>query len=170
MSGTFYGTILQALQTLPGLAIFLSLTVGYAIGQIRLGPIFWCTHFLNISAQRAGEWALWRRIELATEMYGPDFVKWMMGRMKPNQALFQLAEETGVILLPGKGFGTPHPSWRVSLANLNEYDYANIGKAIRKLAREYYEKFIVETGASEPPPAEKAAKVVSKEKAKSKKK
>jgi len=39
MSGIFYGTILQALQTLPGLAIFLSLTVGYAIGQIRLGPI-----------------------------------------------------------------------------------------------------------------------------------
>ena len=108
--------------------------------------------------------------ELATEMYGPDFVKWMMGRMKPNQALFQLAEETGVILLPGKGFGTPHPSWRVSLANLNEYDYANIGKAIRKLAREHYEKLIAETGASEPAPAEKAAKVISKEKAKSKKK
>ncbi len=39
MYGTFYGTILQALQTLPGLAIFLTLTVGYAIGQIRLGPI-----------------------------------------------------------------------------------------------------------------------------------
>ncbi len=90
--------------------------------------------------------------------------------MDDGQALFQLAEETGVILLRGKGFGTPHPSWRVSLANLNEYDYANIGKAIRKLAREYYEKFIAETGASEPPPAEKAAKVVSKEKAKSKKK
>ncbi|MXP57891.1 aspartate-alanine antiporter [Pantoea sp. Taur] len=108
--------------------------------------------------------------KLLPDKLASNLVKWMMGRMKPNQALFQLAEETGVILLPGKGFGTPHPSWRVSLANLNEYDYANIGKAIRKLAREYYEKFIAETGASEPPPAEKAAKVVSKEKAKSKKK
>lgn len=91
-------------------------------------------------------------------MYGTEFVKWMMGRLQPNQALFRLAEETGVILLPGKGFGTPHPSWRVSLANLNEYDYANIGKAIRKLSREYYEKFVEDTGAKEPTPAAKAVK------------
>lgn len=96
--------------------------------------------------------------ELASEMYGTDFVKWMMGRLKPNQALFRLAEETGVILLPGKGFGTPHPSWRVSLANLNEYDYANIGKAIRRLTNEYYEKFVEATGAKVPTPAVKAAK------------
>jgi len=66
--------------------------------------------------------------------------------MKPNEALFRLAEETGVILLPGKGFGTTHPSGRVSLANLNEYDYANIGKAIRKMATEYYEIFLKENG------------------------
>ncbi|RJT45137.1 bifunctional aspartate transaminase/aspartate 4-decarboxylase [Rahnella woolbedingensis] len=108
--------------------------------------------------------------ELATQMYGADFVKWMMARLKPNQALFRLAEETGVILLPGKGFGTPHPSWRVSLANLNEYDYANIGKAIRRLSREYYEKFIDATNAKEPAPAAKAVKVVAAAKPKAKKK
>lgn len=111
--------------------------------------------------------------ELATEMYGATFVKWMLGRLKPNQALFRLAEETGVILLPGKGFGTPHPSWRVSLANLNEYDYANIGKAIRKLSQEYYEQFVQATGAKVPTPAAKAAgnaaaKVAAKPKAKPK--
>lgn len=39
MSGTFIGFITQTLQTVPGLAIFLALTLGYAIGQIRLGPI-----------------------------------------------------------------------------------------------------------------------------------
>jgi aspartate 4-decarboxylase len=99
--------------------------------------------------------------ELAGEMYGPDYVKWMMGQMKPNEVLFRLAEETGVILLPGKGFGTTHPSWRVSLANLNEYDYANIGKAIRKLALEYYEKFLSTTGAKAPTPAAKAAKTAA---------
>jgi aspartate 4-decarboxylase len=108
--------------------------------------------------------------ELATQMYGADFVKWMMARLKPNQALFRLAEETGVILLPGKGFGTPHPSWRVSLANLNEYDYANIGKAIRRLSREYYDKFIEATSAKEPAPAVKAVKVVAAAKPKAKKK
>ena len=62
--------------------------------------------------------------------------------------LFRLAEETGVILLPGKGFGTTHPSGRVSLANLNEYDYANIGKAIRKMATEYFEIFQKEAGGN----------------------
>ncbi|PBI77664.1 aspartate 4-decarboxylase [Rahnella sp. BIGb0236] len=108
--------------------------------------------------------------ELSTQMYGADFVKWMLPRIKPNQALFRLAQETGVILLPGKGFGTPHPSWRVSLANLNEYDYANIGSAIRRLSREYYDKFIEATSAKEPAPAAKAVKVVAAAKPKAKKK
>jgi aspartate 4-decarboxylase len=98
--------------------------------------------------------------ELAEQMYGAEFVKWMLGQLKPNQALFRLAEETGVILLPGRGFGTPHPSWRVSLANLNEYDYANIGKAIRRLSLEYYEKFVEATHADVPSPAAKAVKTV----------
>ena len=78
---------------------------------------------------------------LATEMYGADFAKWMVKRLKPNEALFRLAEETGVILLPGRGFGTAHASARVSLANLNEYDYTNIGTAIRKLALEFHTLF-----------------------------
>ncbi|MVV47024.1 bifunctional aspartate transaminase/aspartate 4-decarboxylase [Pseudomonas sp. PB120] len=113
--------------------------------------------------------------ELAAQMYGTEFVQWMLGRLKPNQALFRLAEETGVILLPGKGFGTPHPSWRVSLANLNEYDYANIGRAIRKLAQEYYDLFVQATGAKVPSPAAKAvdnasAKVAAKAKPKRTKK
>lgn len=39
MSGNLITFITQTLQTVPGLAIFLALTLGYAIGQIRLGPI-----------------------------------------------------------------------------------------------------------------------------------
>lgn len=39
MSGTLITYITQTLQTVPGLAIFLALTFGYAIGQVRLGPI-----------------------------------------------------------------------------------------------------------------------------------
>ena len=85
---------------------------------------------------------------LAEQMHGKQFAKWLLKKMKPNEALFRLAEETGVILLPGKGFGTTHPSGRVSLANLNEYDYANIGKAIRKMATEYFEIFQKEAGGN----------------------
>ena len=79
--------------------------------------------------------------EIATQMLGPDFAQWLLKNLKPNEALFRLAEDPGVILLPGKGFGISHPSARVSLANLNEYDYANIGRSIKKLALEYYDKF-----------------------------
>ncbi|MFJ2987312.1 bifunctional aspartate transaminase/aspartate 4-decarboxylase [Collimonas sp. NPDC087041] len=85
---------------------------------------------------------------LATQMYSAAFAKWMVKRLKPNEALFRLAEETGVILLPGRGFGTAHASARVSLANLNEYDYANIGRAIRKLAEEFYAQFEKGSGSS----------------------
>ena len=55
--------------------------------------------------------------------------------------LFRLADEGGVVLLPGKGFGTLHPSARASLANLNEYEYTKIGQIIRSLADEYFEEF-----------------------------
>lgn len=78
---------------------------------------------------------------LSAQMYGKEFSIWLLARLKPNEALFRLAEETGVILLPGKGFGTSHASGRVSLANLNEYDYANIGKAIRNMAAEFFAVF-----------------------------
>lgn len=88
---------------------------------------------------------------LAAQMHGEEFAKWLIKRMKPNEALFRLAEETGVILLPGKGFGTTHASGRVSLANLNEYDYANIGRAIRSMASEYFALFEKEKGGKVKP-------------------
>jgi aspartate 4-decarboxylase len=43
--------------------------------------------------------------------------------------------------MPGRGFGDTRPSARVSLANLNESDYAAIGKAIRNLLDDYYARF-----------------------------
>ncbi len=46
-----------------------------------------------------------------------------------------------MVLLPGKGFGTPHPSARVSLANLHEADYARIGRVIRSMMEEYADQY-----------------------------
>ena len=65
----------------------------------------------------------------------------MLAKKAPLEMLFRLADEGGVVLLPGKGFGTLHPSARVSLANLNEVDYTRIGRVIRVLAEEYYQEF-----------------------------
>lgn len=80
------------------------------------------------------------------KLYGRDFVEWLMKQLKPNELLFRLAAEARVVLLPGKGFGTPHPSGRVSLANLNESDYRKIGRAVRKLTEEYVQRYNDATG------------------------
>ncbi|CAG2136230.1 bifunctional aspartate transaminase/aspartate 4-decarboxylase [Cupriavidus numazuensis] len=83
---------------------------------------------------------------LGGKAIGPDFVKWVLSSVEPNELLFHLAEDAGVVLLPGRGFGTRHPSGRVSLANLNESDYAKIGRSIRKLFEEYVDKYNAATG------------------------
>lgn len=85
--------------------------------------------------------------QLGGKALGPDFVKWVLSSQEPVELLFRLAEEAGVVLLPGRGFGTRHPSGRVSLANLNESDYVKIGRSIRKLFEEYVEKYNQATGS-----------------------
>jgi aspartate 4-decarboxylase len=74
----------------------------------------------------------------------------MLAKKEPLEMLFRLADEGGVVLLPGKGFGTLHPSARASLANLNEYDYVKIGKIIRTLADEYHAEFETVSHAAAP--------------------
>jgi len=78
---------------------------------------------------------------ISTSLYGREFALWMLARKEPLEMLFRLADEGGVVLLPGKGFGTLHPSARASLANLNECDYMKIGHIVRKIADEYYKEF-----------------------------
>ncbi|WP_028218951.1 bifunctional aspartate transaminase/aspartate 4-decarboxylase [Paraburkholderia oxyphila] len=90
--------------------------------------------------------------------FGRDFVDWLLKQVKPNELLFRLAEEARVVLLPGMGFGTPHPSGRVSLANLNESDYRKIGRAVRKLTEEYVQRYNDETGKHLDPSALPAPK------------
>lgn len=75
------------------------------------------------------------------KLYGRDFADWFLKKMGPGEVLARLAEESQVVLLPGKGFGSDHPSARVSLANLNETDYRKIGTAARKLLDSYYEEY-----------------------------
>jgi len=83
---------------------------------------------------------------LGEREYGRPFVDWLLKHVEPSDLLFRLAREARVVLLPGRGFGTPHPSGRVSLANLNESDYRKIGRALRTLIDEYVARFNAETG------------------------
>jgi aspartate 4-decarboxylase len=78
---------------------------------------------------------------LGARFFGRDFVDWFMRNKNPLEILFRVADEGGVVLLPGKGFGTPHPSARISLANLNEEDYVKIGRIIRNIMQEYVDEY-----------------------------
>ncbi|HEV2334681.1 MAG TPA: bifunctional aspartate transaminase/aspartate 4-decarboxylase [Stellaceae bacterium] len=94
---------------------------------------------------------------LGARRYGRGFVDWLLANKNPLEILFRLADEAGIVLLPGKGFGTPHPSARVSLANLNDEDYARIGRIIRSVMEEYAGQYrsasANRTGAVTPPNA-----------------
>ncbi|MBB3266820.1 aspartate 4-decarboxylase [Azospirillum sp. OGB3] len=79
--------------------------------------------------------------DIALKLYGPDYAAWVKANFVPNDMLFRIAGETGIVLLPGKGFGTLQPAARVSLANLNEYEYAAIGRSLRGMADQSFEEF-----------------------------
>ena len=79
--------------------------------------------------------------DVCRNLYGDDFAEWVLETQNPTDILFTIADETGIVLLPGSGFGVQHPSGRVSLANLNEHHYAAIGSSLRRLAASYHEKY-----------------------------
>lgn len=79
--------------------------------------------------------------ELGGSLYGPGFEAWFSKSDLGTSFLFRLAEETGVVLLPGNGFEVVNTSARVSLANLTDREYASIGKFTRRVLEEYYEEF-----------------------------
>ena len=91
--------------------------------------------------------------DIALKLHGRPFADWMLAKKEPLEMLFRLADEGGVVLLPGKGFGALHPSARASLANLNEYDYVAIGRVIRRLAEEYHCEFESEESSMASSPA-----------------
>ena len=68
----------------------------------------------------------------ALHEYGPEFVKFM-DRFHPYDPLFALAERAGIVLLNGSGFAAPDWSVRVSLANLDDAAYEQIGRELRAI-------------------------------------
>ncbi|MBJ3814164.1 bifunctional aspartate transaminase/aspartate 4-decarboxylase [Shimwellia pseudoproteus] len=79
--------------------------------------------------------------EIATALHGEAFGKWVHENTEPNELLYRIADGTGIVMLPVSGFGAPRPGGRVSLANLNEYDYACIGRTLRQLAEARFAEY-----------------------------
>ncbi|RMX06553.1 bifunctional aspartate transaminase/aspartate 4-decarboxylase [Corticibacter populi] len=85
---------------------------------------------------------------IADQLHGGDFAAWVRTHVDPTAFLFQIAEETGIVMLPGSGFGVRKPAGRISLANLNEFEYARIGTALHALAQKLYAQYQAGEGGS----------------------
>lgn len=77
----------------------------------------------------------------AEKTYGPDFARFLRSNYESTDVLFRLAERSGVVLLHGGGFGGPAWSVRVSLANLPEETYPQIGRFLKETAEGYVEEW-----------------------------
>lgn len=75
--------------------------------------------------------------EWAVKNYDKGFMEFLEKNFEPVDIVFRLAEKSSVVLLNGGGFAGPEWSVRVSLANLNNEDYATIGKALHETMQEY---------------------------------
>jgi aspartate 4-decarboxylase len=82
---------------------------------------------------------------------GEDAVEWMKANVHPLDIVFRLAQDHGIVLLNGSGFGAPDWSVRISFANLDDYVYDDIGRAVRAIARGYRLAYEAATGKSGKP-------------------
>ena len=73
----------------------------------------------------------------ARKNIGDEAVDYLKKNIHPLDLAFRLAEDHGIVLLNGGGFEAPQWSMRVSLANLPDEAYEDIGRGVRTIARGY---------------------------------
>ncbi|MCC6427012.1 MAG: bifunctional aspartate transaminase/aspartate 4-decarboxylase [Phycisphaerales bacterium] len=86
----------------------------------------------------------YRQLDLevwARQVVGDDFMDYVNEHSGPLNLFFRLATDFHTVLLNGSGFGGPPWSVRVSLANLNDEDYVQIGKSLAQICREAEQKW-----------------------------
>jgi aspartate 4-decarboxylase len=77
----------------------------------------------------------------ARKNIGQDAVDYLKKNVHPLDLAFRLAEVHGIVLLNGGGFEAPNWSLRVSLANLPDEAYEEIGRGVRSIARGYRDAY-----------------------------
>jgi aspartate 4-decarboxylase len=90
----------------------------------------------------------------ARKNIGQEAVEYLKKNVHPLDLAFRLAEDHGIVLLNGGGFEAPDWSLRVSLANLPDEAYENIGRGVRSVARGYRDAF---EASKRPEKSERAA-------------
>lgn len=96
------------------------------------------------SAANAQYYTLIDVYALVEAEYGEDLLHWLQEEKTQIDFLNDLAERKGVVLMYGPGFSAPEGTIRVSLANLNTEDYAEIARRLFELLDEYSEESGVE--------------------------
>ena len=86
----------------------------------------------------------------ARKNIGQDAVEYLKKNVHPLDLAFRLAEDHGIVLLNGGGFEAPDWSLRVSLANLPDEVYEDIGRGVRSVARGYRDAFEASQRAEKP--------------------
>lgn len=76
-------------------------------------------------------------LEWAELNHSKEFANYLENNYKPVDILFRLAEESSIVLLSGGGFAGPEWSIRISLANLYDEAYSEIGIALKKILDDY---------------------------------
>ena len=77
----------------------------------------------------------------ARKNIGDQAVEYLKKNIHPLDLAFRLAETHGIVLLNGGGFEAPEWSLRVSLANLSDEAYEDIGRGVRSIARGYRDAY-----------------------------
>src|SRR5467141_1177309 len=86
----------------------------------------------------------------ARKNIGDEAVDYLKKNVHPLDLAFRLAEAHGIVLLNGGGFEAPDWSLRVSLANLPDDAYEDIGRGVRSVARGYRDAFEASQRAEKP--------------------
>ncbi len=77
----------------------------------------------------------------ARKNIGDEAVDYLKKHVHPLDLAFRLAEAHGIVLLNGGGFDAPEWSLRVSLPNLPDDVYDDIGRGVRTIARGYRDAY-----------------------------
>jgi aspartate 4-decarboxylase len=77
----------------------------------------------------------------ARKNIGENAVEYLKSHVHPLDLAFRLAEAHGIVLLNGGGFDAPDWSLRVSLANLPDDAYEDIGRGVRTIACGYRDAY-----------------------------
>jgi aspartate 4-decarboxylase len=85
----------------------------------------------------------------ASKNIGKEAVEYLKKNVHPLDLAFRLAEDHGIVLLNGGGFDAPDWSLRVSLANLDDEAYEEIGRGVRSIARGYRHAYEAQKHAHE---------------------